>query len=95
MKLCVGAFGLDIEIYLQPYNKIDFLLQWLALSFPAYGVYLDSVREIYQAYVVYNFITYLITFLTNEYDMDTRMKEKPQVKSPPPCCCFKPGKNEL
>ncbi|XP_072040979.1 transmembrane protein 184C-like [Amphiura filiformis] len=71
------------------------IFSWLALTFPKARVFLDAVREIYQAYVVYNFITYLITFLTAEYDMDTRMKEKPQVKSPPPCCCFKPGKNEL
>ena len=36
---------------------------WFALRFKSKTIYIDTVREIYEAYVIYNFYTYCIVYL--------------------------------
>ena len=36
---------------------------WFALRFKSKTIYFDTVREIYEAYVIYNFYTYCIVYL--------------------------------
>ncbi len=43
-----------------PIYSID---AWLALRFKDARLYLDPVRECYEAYVIYNFYAYLMNFL--------------------------------
>lgn len=61
---------------------------WLALTFPKGGIYLDTCREFYEAYVIYNFMVFLLNFLNDEMDLSTTMELKPPVKYIFPLCCF-------
>lgn len=61
-------------------------LQWLALVLPGYTIYLDSIRECYEAYVIYNFMVYLLEALCMEMDLHAVMREKPQINHFFPFC---------
>lgn len=64
---------------------------WFALRFPEAAIYLDTVRECYEAYVIYNFLAYLLNFLwTKHPQLDLVIREKPQVKHFIPFCLFPP-----
>jgi hypothetical protein len=39
------------------------LNSWIVLKFPESSIYLDTIRECYEAFVIYNFMMYLINFL--------------------------------
>jgi hypothetical protein len=39
------------------------LNSWIVLKFPETSIYLDTIRECYEAFVIYNFMMYLINFL--------------------------------
>ncbi|XP_071950957.1 transmembrane protein 184C-like [Antedon mediterranea] len=67
---------------------------WMALYFPSSSIYLDTIREVYQAYVIYNFMFYLLKFLNKEYDMAEQMENKVQIKHTAPLCCLKSWSNE-
>ena len=73
--------------------KVLFFLnaQWFALKFPKAAIYLDTARECYEAYVIYNFMSYLINFLRMEHpDLEAHIATKPQIKHLPPICCIPP-----
>ncbi|KAI8798615.1 transmembrane protein 184C, partial [Biomphalaria glabrata] len=40
---------------------------WFALRFPKAAIYLDTLRECYEAYVIYNFMAYLLSFLHHDH----------------------------
>ncbi|XP_022086380.1 transmembrane protein 184B-like, partial [Acanthaster planci] len=63
------------------------LNSWFALRFPASNIYLDTLREFYQAYVIYNFVLYLLAFFEEVPNFDNRLTMKPQIKAPCPACC--------
>lgn len=63
---------------------------WLVLTSPKIGIYLDTCRECYEAYVIYNFMVFLLNFLRYEMELDITIEEKPAVKHLFPCCCLKP-----
>ncbi len=63
--------------------------QWFGLRFPKATIYLDTARECYEAYVIYNFMSYLLNYLHSEYvDLETTIGAKPQVNHLVPFCCF-------
>jgi hypothetical protein len=39
---------------------------WFALRFKDARIYLDPIRECYEAYVIYNFFAYLLSYLEDE-----------------------------
>jgi hypothetical protein len=39
------------------------LNSWIVLRFPVTSIYLDTIRECYEAFVIYNFMMYLTSFL--------------------------------
>ena len=58
------------------------LNSWLALRFIGAGLYLDTARECYEAYVIYNFYVFLLEYLREREDFDlslTRRKDQPHV----------------
>ncbi|KAK8720934.1 hypothetical protein OTU49_013021 [Cherax quadricarinatus] len=63
---------------------------WLVLGYPALAPYLDTARECYEAYVIYNFMMFLLNFLDDEMDLDATMETKPQTNHFFPLCCLKP-----
>lgn len=67
------------------------LLQWIALKYPHIAIYVDTCRECYEAYVIYNFMTFLLNYLENQYPSLVMMLEvQEQQKHLPPLCCCPP-----
>uniref|UniRef100_A0A8C6KCR7 Transmembrane protein 184C n=2 Tax=Nothobranchius furzeri TaxID=105023 RepID=A0A8C6KCR7_NOTFU len=62
---------------------------WLALRYPNMAIYVDTCRECYEAYVIYNFLVFLLNFLSNQYPSLVLMLEvqQQQMHLPPLCCC--------
>ncbi|XP_059153004.1 transmembrane protein 184C-like [Physella acuta] len=64
---------------------------WFALRFPEAAIYLDTLRECYEAYVIYNFMAYLLSFLYHEYpDIDEQVESKPPISFLFPLCLLPP-----
>ncbi|XP_058815775.1 transmembrane protein 184C [Topomyia yanbarensis] len=63
---------------------------WLCLIFPQHAIYMDSIRECYEAYVIYNFMKYLLNYLNLEMDLERTLEYKPPVKHIFPLCCLAP-----
>lgn len=51
---------------------------------------MNSMRECYEAYVIYNFMSFLLNFLNLEMDLERTLEYKPQVKHVAPLCCLQP-----
>ena len=65
--------------------------QWIALKYPGIAIYVDTCRECYEAYVIYNFMTFLLNYLENQYPSLVMMLEvQEQQKHLPPLCCCPP-----
>ncbi|TNM85817.1 hypothetical protein fugu_008088 [Takifugu bimaculatus] len=55
------------------------------------AIYVDTCRECYEAYVIYNFMTFLLNYLENQYPSLVLMLEvQEQQKHLPPLCCCPP-----
>lgn len=63
---------------------------WLGLRFPEQSIYMDSMRECYEAYVIYNFMKFLLNYLNEDADLETTLESKPQVYHIFPLCCLTP-----
>ncbi|XP_013109857.1 transmembrane protein 184C isoform X1 [Stomoxys calcitrans] len=63
---------------------------WIGLFFPKHSIYVDSLRECYEAYVIYNFMVYLLNYLNLGMDLEATMEYKPQVHHFFPLCCLRP-----
>jgi len=61
-------------------------LQWLGLVFPDKNIYMDSFRECYEAYVIYNFMIYLLNYLNSETNLVASLELKEQVHHFFPLC---------
>lgn len=65
-------------LWMVPIYSMD---AWFALRFKDARAYLDPVREIYEAYVIYNFYAYLMNFLEDELGMpDEHLAKKAQIQ---------------
>lgn len=64
---------------------------WIALKYPSIAIYVDTCRECYEAYVIYNFMGFLTNYLTNRYpNLVLIIEAKDQQKHFPPLCCCPP-----
>nr|XP_039251089.1 transmembrane protein 184C-like [Styela clava] len=72
-------------LWMVPIYSID---SWVAIIYPPSAIYLDTLRECYEAYVVYNFMAYLLNYLTREYELAGTLGAKSQQKHLVPFCCF-------
>ncbi|CAD6238102.1 GSCOCG00008392001-RA-CDS [Cotesia congregata] len=61
---------------------------WLGLIYPEGSIYVDSLRECYEAYVIYNFMMYLLAYLDSDHQLERRLEMSPQVKHMFPFCCL-------
>lgn len=62
------------------------LNSWIVLKFPQTSIYLDTIRECYEAFVIYNFMMYLCNFLKYEVEnIETIQEEKHDIKW---LCCM-------
>lgn len=90
-KLCLLNYIVDWSlIYVLIFVSLVFDSQWFGLIYPQHSFYLNSMRECYEAYVIYNFMKYLLNFLNLEMDLEASMEYKPPVKHIFPLCCMQP-----
>ncbi|KNC55848.1 uncharacterized protein AMSG_11291 [Thecamonas trahens ATCC 50062] len=68
-------------LLLVPIYAID---SWLSLYFHHWSLYLDTVRDVYEAYVIYNFFSLLITYLGGVSSASAVLARKPPLKHPLP-----------
>ncbi|XP_047364004.1 transmembrane protein 184C isoform X1 [Vespa velutina] len=61
---------------------------WLGLVYPEGSIYVDSIRECYEAYVIYNFMMYLLAYLNADHQLEHRLEMSPQVHHMFPLCCL-------
>lgn len=61
---------------------------WLALILPTVGIYLDSFREIYESFVIYSFMKYLLNFLHYDTNLQQYIDYKPGPRNLFPLCCL-------
>jgi len=66
-----------------------FILQYLGLIAPELSIYMNSLRECYEAYVIYNFMMFLLNYLNAEMDLEANLELKPQVHHFFPLCCMR------
>uniref|UniRef100_A0A8C7ZFF5 Transmembrane protein 184C n=2 Tax=Oryzias sinensis TaxID=183150 RepID=A0A8C7ZFF5_9TELE len=75
-------------LWMVPIYSLD---SWIALKYPNIAIYVDTCRECYEAYVIYNFMTFLLNYLENQYPSLVLMLEvQEQQKHLPPLCCCPP-----
>ena len=64
-------------LWMVPIYAVD---SWMSLRFKEARIYIDPVRECYEAFVIYNFYMYLVAYLEDEYgDIRTYFSTKEQV----------------
>ncbi|KOB72548.1 Uncharacterized protein OBRU01_10139 [Operophtera brumata] len=63
---------------------------WIGLEFPEQSIYVDCLRECYEAYVIYNFMKFLLNYLNEDHDLEAVLETKPQVYHIFPLCCLSP-----
>ncbi|XP_048453996.1 transmembrane protein 184C isoform X2 [Rhincodon typus] len=62
--------------------------KWIALKYPHIAIYVDTCRECYEAYVIYNFMIFLLSYLTYQHpNLVILLEAKDQQKHLPPLCC--------
>ncbi|XP_045068817.1 transmembrane protein 184C [Coregonus clupeaformis] len=73
-------------LWMVPIYSLD---SWIALRYPRIAIYVDTCRECYEAYVIYNFLIFLLNYLSNQYPSLVLMLEvqEQQRHLPPLCCC--------
>ncbi|OTF75941.1 proteasome subunit beta type-3-like protein [Euroglyphus maynei] len=67
------------------------LNSWLAMFFPRTSIYMDTLRECYEAFVIYSFMKYLFNFLQNDIDeYEILVDCKPSFPNNFPFCFLPP-----
>jgi hypothetical protein len=61
-------------VWMIPIYSIE---SWLALRFKGYSIYLETLRECYEAYVIFCFFYFLIALLGDEQQLVLKLKQKP------------------
>uniref|UniRef100_A0A3Q1GXK1 Transmembrane protein 184C n=1 Tax=Acanthochromis polyacanthus TaxID=80966 RepID=A0A3Q1GXK1_9TELE len=75
-------------LWMVPIYSLD---SWIALKYPSIAIYVDTCRECYEAYVIYNFMIFLLNYLENQYPSLVLILEvQEQQKHLPPLCCCPP-----
>uniref|UniRef100_A0AAQ5XLX2 Transmembrane protein 184C n=2 Tax=Amphiprion ocellaris TaxID=80972 RepID=A0AAQ5XLX2_AMPOC len=75
-------------LWMVPIYSLD---SWIALKYPSIAIYVDTCRECYEAYVIYNFMIFLLNYLENQYpSLVLILEDQEQQKHLPPLCCCPP-----
>nr|XP_006002953.1 PREDICTED: transmembrane protein 184C isoform X2 [Latimeria chalumnae] len=70
------------------WRHTNYTYVWVALKYPGIAIYVDTCRECYEAYVIYNFMIFLLNYLTYQYpNLVLILEAKDQQGHLPPLCC--------
>lgn len=59
-----------------------------SLTFEHYAVYINTIRDVYEAYCIHCFLVLMLDFPGGEPAVVDGIKEHGTMKHPVPCCCF-------
>lgn len=78
-------------IIMIPIYAVD---SWLSLIWPHHALYFNVARDMYEAYVLFEFFKYLTDCVDGEESFSEKLEYVPQMKYTMPLCCFhiKPGR---
>jgi len=60
-------------LWMVPLYSIE---SWLCLRFHKYAIYIETLRDCYESYVLYNFLQFLIEILGGEHELILMLKDK-------------------
>ena len=60
----------------------------MSLTFPKISLYVNTVRDIYEAYVIHSFLALILDFPGGEAAVVAGIAERPKLKHPIPLCCL-------
>jgi len=64
------------------------LVSWLSLMYPDLALYFETCRDIYEAFVIYCFLTLILGYVGGEANCVALISLKPPLKHPWPLCCL-------
>eukprot|EP00013_Stygamoeba_regulata_P019732 CAMPEP_0177656948 /NCGR_PEP_ID=MMETSP0447-20121125/15888_1 /TAXON_ID=0 /ORGANISM="Stygamoeba regulata, Strain BSH-02190019" /LENGTH=413 /DNA_ID=CAMNT_0019161199 /DNA_START=96 /DNA_END=1337 /DNA_ORIENTATION=+ len=81
-------------IWIVPIYAID---SFFSLKFVRYSLYFDTIRDCYEAYVLYSFFSLLVAYLGGNDNLEVIMEGIPPMQHSFPCCMFTfiPGRSFL
>jgi len=68
-----------------PIYSID---SWFSFRLHWWGVYFDTIRDCYEAFVIYNFFSLLVNMLGGYEKTKDLFQHYRPLRMPPPLCCF-------
>lgn len=70
---------------------------WVSLLWPEQALYFNVIRDMYEAYVLYEFFKFLTDAAGGEEVLAEKLEDLPQIRYTLPFCCFhiKPGRTFL
>uniref|UniRef100_UPI00358F5748 transmembrane protein 184C isoform X2 n=1 Tax=Myxine glutinosa TaxID=7769 RepID=UPI00358F5748 len=75
-------------LWMVPIYSLD---SWLALRFPSVSIYINTCRECYEAFVIYSFMAYLLSYLGEKFPhLESTLESRPTPRHLPPFCCCPP-----
>lgn len=77
-----------------PWGQIYATDSWLSLIWPHHALYFNVARDMYEAYVLFEFFKYLTDCVDGEDNFAEKLEYVPQIRYSMPLCCFhiKPGR---
>jgi hypothetical protein len=60
----------------------------LSLSAPSASLYLATVRDVYEAFVIHCFLQLMLDYPGGEAKVVEGISDKPKLRQPVPCCCL-------
>lgn len=66
------------------------LTSWLALVWNQQELLFETVRDCYEAFVLYSFYMFLVAYLGGKNVLANTLRSKSQVQHSVPCCCLVP-----
>lgn len=64
------------------------IVSWLSMGFPAIALYFESIRDVYEAFVIYCFLILILGYVGGEANCINLISLKPPLKHPFPLCCL-------
>jgi hypothetical protein len=101
LPLAIHEIHLHCKYYVSPLQRhyvriiampiIYSFESWLAIRYHDQGIYLETLRDLYEAYVLWSFYHLMLQFLGGKKRLAERLRAKPKERARhlPPLCCLR------